>query len=342
MSDIRTITVAEDDDGQRFDRWLKKHVPDIPYGLSQKLIRKGAFRIDGKKAKADARLQAGQEIRIPAVETGETIKKKHPHKISEEDAAFIKSLIIYQDEDVIALNKPYDLAVQGGTKTKRHVDGMLDALKNKEGVRPRLVHRLDKDTSGVLLLARSAKVAKKLGEHFKRQQIKKIYWALVAPSPKNPRGAIKAPLAKAGGKNKERMVIDDEDGKFALTEYEVLEQALDRAAFVAFWPKTGRTHQIRVHAELMGCPVLGDPKYRGEGEYASEPHQQYGDVKPIQEGSVDVAKRLHLHAHRVICPHPSRKGMLDIRAPLPVELKKSWKNLGFNPNWKDEPFTDLK
>ncbi|MEM7679705.1 MAG: RluA family pseudouridine synthase, partial [Pseudomonadota bacterium] len=298
MTQERFITVAEDDDGQRFDRWLKKHVPDIPYGLSQKLIRKGAFKIDGKKAKADARLSGGQEIRIPAIENaGSSDKKKRDKPLSEKDKAMIKDMIIYQDEDIIALNKPSGLAVQGGTKTKQHVDRLIEALTDKKGVKPRLVHRLDKDTSGVLLLARSAKIAKIMGEQFKKQQIRKIYWAIVTPSPEQPRGAIRAPLAKAGGTNKERVVIDEEDGKFALTEYDVIEEALDTAAFVAFWPKTGRTHQIRAHAEIMGTPILGDPKYKGEPQKID--HNETGTVRPIKEGSLDVAKQLHLHAREI-------------------------------------------
>lgn len=343
MTNERFIQVSEDDDGQRFDRWLKKYVPDIPFGLSQKLIRKGAFKIDGKKAKSDTRLIAGQSVRIPAIEnSGSSDKKKKDKPLTAQDKAFIKDMIIYQDEDVIALNKPPGLAVQGGTNTKQHIDRLIEALTDKKGVKPRLVHRLDKDTSGILLLARSAKVAKTLGEHFKKQQIRKIYWAIVTPSPEEQRGAIKAPLAKAGGTNKERMVVDEEEGKFALTEFEVIEQAMDKAAFVAFWPKTGRTHQIRVHAELMGCPILGDGKYKGEPEQIDHNNQHEGTVRAIKEGSLNVSKRLHLHAREISCPHPSRKGLLTIQAPLPDDLKKSWKAFGFAPNFKGPLFEDLE
>ncbi len=317
------MEVQEDDDGQRLDRWLKKRVPDIPYGLAQKLIRKGQFRVDGKRVKADTKLAAGQSVRIPPVE--DKPKGAKP-KLSEEDAQFIRSLVIHDDGDVIAINKPYDLPVQGGTKVRRHVDGMLDALVDEKGVRPRLVHRLDRETSGVLMLARSGKVAKALGYAFKERGVKKIYYAIVTPTPEMHEGSIKAPLVKAGGPNRERMVVDEKEGKFALTDYTVLEHAAQRAAFVAFWPRTGRTHQIRVHAELMGCPVLGDNKYRG-------------DVEPLE--GLDTADRLHLHAARIICKHPTQKGMLDIRAPLPKELKKSWKALGFNSSYKDDPFGDI-
>lgn len=331
---IRKITVSEDDDGQRLDRWLKKHVPEIPYGLAQKLIRKGQFRVDGKRAKADTRLAKGQEVRVPPHE--DKPKDAKP-RLSAEDAAFIRSLVIHDDGDIIALNKPYGLPCQGGSKVKRHIDGMLDALADKKGVRPRLVHRLDKDTSGVLLLARSAKVAKALGAQFKGRDIKKIYWAIVSPTPDAMGGTIRAALIKAGGGNKERMVVDEKEGKNAVTEFEVLEHAHKQAAFVAFWPRTGRTHQIRVHAELIDSPIVGDPKYRGipaaPGEHKMEP-QDLSDLH--------LAKRLHLHARQIVCKHPTRNGMLDISAPLPPDLKNSWKALGFNPNNKDEVFEGIK
>ena len=333
-TDVRHIEVKADDDGQRLDRWLKKRVPEIPYGLAQKLIRKGQFRVDGKRVKADTKLSAGQSVRIPPVE--DKPKDARP-KISKEDADFMRSLVIYDDGDVIAINKPYDLPVQGGTKIRRHIDGMLDALTGKDGVRPRLVHRLDRETSGVLLLARSGKVAKGLGYAFKDRGIKKIYYALVVPTPDVREGSVKAPLVKAGGPNKERMVIDEDKGKFALTDYTVVEDAAGQAAFVAFWPRTGRTHQIRVHAELMGCPIIGDNKYRGgpPREYAEH------EVQPLSFDDIDIADRLHLHAARIICKHPTQKGMLDIHAPLPNALKKSWKVLGFNSNYKDDPFKNL-
>ncbi|MCB1531825.1 MAG: RluA family pseudouridine synthase [Alphaproteobacteria bacterium] len=330
---IKIITVAEDDDGQRFDRWVKKYAPEIPYGLAQKLIRKGGFRVDGKRVKADSRLKAGQEVRIPPHEDKPADQKP---RVSKFDSDFIRSLVIYDDGDVMALNKPYGLPSQGGSKVKRHIDGMLDALADKNGVRPRLVHRLDKDTSGVLLLARSAKVAKALGAQFKSRDIKKIYWAIVSPAPQDYAGTIKAPLAKAGGSNKERMVVDKKEGKMAITEFEVVEHALDKAAFVAFWPRTGRTHQIRVHAELIDCPIVGDTKYKGippaPGEHKPEP-QDLSDL--------DIAQRLHLHARQIICQHPTRKGTLNISAPLPDDLKKSWKALGFDPNNKSEAFENI-
>lgn len=323
MSKVQHITVAADDDGQRLDRWLKKRLPELPYRLVQKLIRDGQLRVDGKRAKADTRLKEGQQVRVPPVAEKQRGEKA---KLGDKATAFMKSLVIYDDGDVIAINKPHGLASQGGTNTHHHVDGLLDALKNREGVRPRLVHRLDRDTSGILLLARSAKVAKELGDSFKGRNIKKIYWAIVAPVPEEHEGTIRAPVGKGLGKDKERMVVDTtEEGKKAYTDYVVLEQTGNDAAFVAFWPRTGRTHQIRLHAEVMECPIVGDDKYGGAQENIA---------------GMALADRLHLHARRIICPHPTKKGMLDITAPLPSDLHKSWKALGFSPNLKGDPFKD--
>ncbi|HOO80907.1 MAG TPA: RluA family pseudouridine synthase [Alphaproteobacteria bacterium] len=338
MSNVRQIEVKADDDGQRLDRWLKKNVPELPYGLAQKLIRKGQIRADGKRIKADAKLKAGQEIRIPPLEHKSIDEKV---KITDKDKAFIKSMVIYEDADVIALNKPAGLASQGGSKTKYHIDGLLEALTGKDGVKPRLVHRLDKDTSGILLLARNAKAAKAMGDAFKTRKVKKIYWAVVCPAPDRPDGTIKAPLIKAGGNNKERMVVDEKEGKSAITDFIVLESALHSAAFVAFWPRTGRTHQIRVHSELIGCPIVGDKKYARlpEQEETHEARRKAeADLKAL-----NLADRLHLHARRIILPHPSgRKAPLDVTAPLPPELKKTWKALGFSPSLKADPFEDTK
>ncbi len=322
MSAVRKIKVSADDDGQRLDRWLKKQLPDLPFSLLQKIIRQGQLRIDGKRAKSETKLKEGQEVRIPPVT--EKPRGAKP-KLGDKAAAFMKSLVIYDDGDIIAINKPYDLASQGGTNTHHHVDGMLDALKGKDGVRPRLVHRLDRETSGILLLARSAKAAREMGEIFKGRHIKKIYWAIVAPVPEESEGTVRAPVGKGYGKDKERMVVDEKEGKKSYTDYMVLEKTGSDAAFVAFWPRTGRTHQIRVHAEVMGTPIVGDTKYGGTYENIA---------------GLALSKRLHLHARRIICPHPIKKGMLDITAPLPEDLHKSWKILGFSPNLKSDPFKD--
>ena len=329
MSEVRILKVTEDDDGQRLDRWLKRVAPDLPYILVQKLLRKGQIRIDGKRAKPDAKISAGQEVRLPPREHAPR-PKPGP---SPEEMAYIKSLVIYQDADVIAINKPHGLATQGGTKQEKHVDGMLEGLADKDGVKPRLVHRLDKDTSGVLLLARSAKSAKKLGDLFKGRDVKKVYWALCMPVPEIREGTIKAPLAKAGGVNKERMRVDEEEGKMAITDYTVVDQALNDVAFMAFWPRTGRTHQIRVHAELMGCPIIGDPKYKQQVE------KEHAHEADVDVSAMNLAPRLHLHAQRLVLPHPSQKNkVLDIQAPLPPELSKSWRKMGFDTKLPYDPF----
>ena len=337
MSAPRIITIPADDDGQRLDRWIKKNVPDLPYGLVQKLLRKGQIRVNGKRAKPDQKLIAGQELRLPAKDqaSGQIANASaKPPVLSEKDRAFIRSLVIYEDNDVIALNKPHGLATQGGTNMTRHIDGMLDGLKNKDGVRPRLVHRLDKDTSGVLLLARSAQSAKALGHIFKGREAKKIYWALTLSVPEIYEGTVTAPLKKAGGTNKERMRIDDEEGKSAITDYKVIETANTEAAFITFWPRTGRTHQIRAHAEFMNCPILGDPKYKKrKTDHAHE---------VIDLSALNLAGRLHLHAYSLQCPHPSGKGAdLNITAPMPDDLRKSWQEMGFDPDFDEDPFLDL-
>lgn len=325
MSQEKFITVPDDDDGQRLDRWLKSY---MPYVLAQKLIRKGAVRVDGKKVKQDARIGKGQEVRIPAFEEAQNDRPKRGYVLTPDDAAYIKSLVLYQDEDVLAINKPAGLAVQGGTGTDRHVDGMMEAFTGRKGVKPRLVHRLDKDTSGVLLLARSAEAARRLGKMFKGHDIKKIYLALTVGVPEQMEGTIKAPLVKAGGAQKERIVVDDDEGRYAETEYIVLEKAGKEAAHIAFWPRTGRTHQIRVHAaEILECPILGDGKY--------------GGIDSRIEGLDLGRKYMHLHAARLILAHPMKRGkMLDISAPLPDHLSASWKELGFMTKVKDDPFAE--
>lgn len=342
MREVQHFTVAPDDEGQRLDRWIKARVPALSYGVAQKLMRKGQIRVDGKRAKPDMRLTAGQDIRIPMPAAQEVAARKQTQgkrKLSPSDIDYIRSLVIFDDGEVIAINKPAGLAVQGGTGTKRHVDGMLEGLKNAEGVVPRLVHRLDKDTSGILLLARSAQAARKLGEAFKGRAVQKIYWTLVSPVPEHLSGTVRAGIVKGQGGRKEKMLVDDEQGKSAVTEFFVIETAGRQAAFVAFWPRTGRTHQIRVHAQLMGTPIIGDGKYKSE---RPEHEKNYEHIPPEADFErLGLAKRLHLHARRIILAHPMKKGKLDITAPLPPDLVKSWKTLGFNPNSKGNPFAGM-
>lgn len=318
------ITVPPESEGQRLDRFLGES--GVPFALVQKLARKRALRVDGKRAKADTRLAAGQEVRIPVIEDRKHTTEK---SLSAEDTGFIRSLVIYEDPDILALNKPAGLATQGGTGIKRHLDGMLDALidpKNEE--RPRLVHRLDKDTSGVLLLARHAAAARALGGLFKDKDIRKIYWALTVPAPEMNDGEILVPIRKAGGAGKEKMIADPENGQNARTLFKVVERAGKTAAFVAFWPRTGRTHQIRVHAAYMGCPILGDGKYGGQAAFL--------------EGMEDtLADRVHLHARTLAFRHPLSGKAIEITAPLPDELQRSWDALGFHPTDATAPFSDI-
>lgn len=330
MSGVRHITVKADDDNQRMDRWLKKQCEGVPFGLLQKLMRQGQIRVDSKRVKPDTRLKEGQIVRMPPMED----KDQKERRISKEDAAYIKSLVIYDDGDVLAIHKPSGLATQGGTGIKQHVDGLMDGLINHLGVRPRLVHRLDKDTSGVLLLARSAEMARRLGKTFKGRDIQKIYWALVSPAPEMNNGEIRAPLLKSGIGDREKIVIDIEEGLPATTLFDVMDRAHKQAAFIAFWPRTGRTHQIRAHAEHLGCPIVGDHKY-GTREYDHE--HEYMDLE-----GVDIAQRLHLHAYSLTFRHPRTNKVITIQADLPKDLQKSWQVLGFDPHTKTTPFNDIK
>lgn len=322
--DERELEVNGADDGQRLDRWLKKYVQELPYGLAQKLIRKGAIRVDGKKAKPDTRLVTGQIIRLPSMED----KPKAPsYRITDDDVKLMKSIVIFDDGDLLAINKPAGLATQGGGDEKRHIDGMLDVLTNKDGIAPRLVHRLDKETSGILLLARSPDAVRKLGHMFKGRDIRKLYWAVTLDVPAQREGEIRAPIGKTKGPIKDKMVIDDEEGKSAVTDFIVIDKMQGQAAFVAFMPRTGRTHQIRVHAsEILECPIIGDSRYHGKSE-------KWEEMQGLR-----LANRLHLHARRLVFKHPLTGNDMDVWADMPHDLQKSWKTLGFNPAEMIDPF----
>lgn len=301
MAGVHYIEVTGDEDGQRLDRILKSRFPDQPFGLLQKLLRTGQIRVDSKRAKTSTRVEKGQKIRIPPMEHKPRDQKPH---LSDKDRAFMRSLVLYDDGQIIAINKPYDLAVQGGTGTERHIDGMLDALidpEDPEVTRPRLVHRLDKETSGIMLLARNAQIARDLGKLFKGRGIRKIYWTLLSPAPEVPDGIINAPLHKASsGHGKERVFVDEEEGKPAITEYQTIDKAGDRAAFVVFWPKTGRTHQIRAHLAEAGFPLWGDERYGGT-----------------------AALRLALHAHCLGLRGDDGRRW-EVHSPLPQTLRRLW------------------
>ena len=323
MTQVRMIKVTEAHDGQRLDRWLKRELGRVPQSLIFKIIRTGQVRVDGKRAKADQRVSEGQEVRVPPVKA----ESKEKKGLSQKDREFIKSLVIYDDGDVIALNKPGNIATQGGTNTYRHIDGLLEGLKNKKGVMPRLVHRLDKETSGVLILARSAAAVRELGFMFKGKDVEKQYCAMVSPTPEVYEGTIDAPLLKAGGKMRENIQVH-EDGQKAITDYQVIDNAGKKAALLIFRPQTGRTHQIRVHAsQVLEAPIVGDRKY--------------GFDPDGFEGQLGT-KRTHLHAFSLSFRHPTTKKHVEIKAPLPLDLKKSWKSFGFNEKLTPVIFEPLK
>lgn len=316
MSGVQIKTVAADEAGMRLDRWFKTHFPAVRHGELEKYLRKGQVRVDGGRVKSNRRLETGEEIRIPPLSDAQSSEKPRP-VYQPEDAEAIKRLIIFEDADVIALNKPFGLAVQGGVKTARHIDAMLGALE-KNGERPRLVHRLDKDTGGLLLAAKTRLSAQRLAEAFKRHEVDKTYWALTVGVPRPHEGTISMPIAKRMVRLKtgdeERMVpAEGEDAKKAVTDYQLMEEA-GRVSFVAMRPVTGRTHQLRVHAAAIGCPIVGDGKYGGAAAHV--------------EG---VAKNLHLFCRSMTFPHPKTGRKMTLVAPLDGHMADTWKFFSFDP-----------
>lgn len=329
MSAVELVAVSADDDDIRLDRWFRRRYPGLKHGALEKALRTGQIRVDGKRVKANIRLSAGQEVRVPPQASAPAVEtpRHEQRKLAPVDAAFIQSLVIYMDDDVIALNKPPGLAVQGGTKTTRHVDAMLDGLRFDARERPKLVHRLDRDTSGVLLLARGAKAAAMLGKAFQGRTVRKIYWALVAGVPAMKEGRIDLPLGKRAGPRGERMMADDDAGKSAVSLYSLVETAGRTASWLALWPLTGRTHQLRVHCAIVEHPIVGDGKYGGEAAFLP------GD---------GVARQLHLHARELRLPHPSGRGELHITADLPPHMAESWDLFGFDRNYAGDPFAGVE
>ncbi|HYB10174.1 MAG TPA: RluA family pseudouridine synthase [Alphaproteobacteria bacterium] len=327
---VEILAVREEEAGQRLDRWFKHRFPALGHARLEKLLRTGQIRIDGKRAKAGARLEAGQSVRIPPLGAFISDDARPPDKgrdtISAADRNLIRQLVLYRDDEIIALNKPPGLAVQGGTGTERHIDGMLDALRFGSSERPRLVHRLDRDTSGVLLLGRTAAAAAKLAEAFRGKTTRKIYWAITVGVPRPLRGKVDISIAKHPGQGGERMMPDDEVGKHAVSYYSVVENLGRKAAWVALWPVTGRTHQLRVHMAEVGTPIQGDRKYGGS-------------VAFLAGGG--LSRKLHLHARAIALPHPRTGRPIIVTAPLPSHMQATWRLFGFDPNWSEDPFAAL-
>jgi len=316
MSQVQSLEVSPAEDGMRLDRWFKVRFPQLGHGKLQKLLRTGQVRVDGGRAKANMRIEAAQIVRVPPIDDGPGWQPpaKHKKRISDEEIKDVRSWVVHQDDHLIVINKPAGLAAQGGSGTKKHVDGLLGALQFDREERPRLVHRLDKDTSGVMLLARSRKAAAWYADAFKSKEAHKLYWALVVGTPRPREGMITLPIAKQLGAGGERMVVDHEEGQFAKTAYRILETAGQKVSWIAFQPVTGRTHQIRIHAlEGLGACILGDGKYGGE---------------EAQIDGLIQSKKMHLHARGIQVPNMAG-GMLEIYAPEPPHFSESCRFLGF-------------
>ncbi|WP_017671239.1 RluA family pseudouridine synthase [Blastomonas sp. AAP53] len=326
-AEARQFTVDTDDDGIRLDRWFHRHLPDVNFNLVSRWARTGQVRLDGKRVGPGDRIVAGQTIRIPPAD-GDTEQRPAaartvPKSLSDEQVAYAQSMVIHRDRAAVVINKPPGLATQGGTRTHAHVDGLTEALMYDSPVRPKLVHRLDKDTSGVLLLARTPGSAAYFSKKFAGRNAKKVYWALVVGVPDIYSGLIELPLAKQPGTGGEKMHVDEENGQPSRTAYQVIERAGSRAAWVALQPFTGRTHQLRVHMAAIGHPIVGDGKYGGQNAFLTG----------------TISRKMHLHARRLRIPHPDGPA-LDVTAELPEHFADSMVSLGFDMSLGDAVFAD--
>jgi 23S rRNA pseudouridine955/2504/2580 synthase len=323
MKSVAMIPVRPDDGEVRLDRFIRRRFPDLNQGQIEKMIRTGQVRVDGARAKANDRLEPGQTVRVPPLPDP---TPKTPGGVSPKDAAFIQSLVIHRDADVIILNKPQGLAVQGGTKTTRHVDGLLPALCFEREDKPKLIHRLDKDTSGLLVLARHPAAAARVSALFRGRTLNKVYWAVVLGSPRPPQGQARGWMRKApGARDADREMVQrclqqDEGAVHAITDYALMADAGQRLAWMALRPVTGRTHQLRFHMAEMGHAILGDPKYRCDRPTPGE-----------------LPARLHLHARAIELPQERGKP-LRITAPLPDHMRETFEALGFEESEGKNPF----
>jgi len=323
---VQSVIVTADETGMRVDRFLEARFPGLSFSHIQRIIRKGELRVNGKRAQPKQRLESGQAVRIPPLRLDQSATKKVGSAADIKTREFLDSITLYQDSDVLVLDKPMGLAVQGGSGTTRHLDGMLDALRNAEGQRPRLVHRLDKDTSGCLLVARTRFAASALAKIFRSRSARKIYWALVAGVPKPRQGRISTFLAKEERDDESFIRIaqhGDKGASHAVTYYAVVDTSGPLLSWISLKPVTGRTHQLRAHMDHIGHPIVGDPKY-----FARENWELPGGMQ----------NKLHLLARRIAVPHP-RGGAIDVTAPLPPHMLQSWNLLGLDAKRYD-PIVD--
>ena len=313
---IRQFVVEPDDDGIRLDRWFKRHLPDASFNVVSRWSRTGQLRVDGKRATPGDRLTAGQAIRVPPADTS-TAANARPvrrrRELTEDEMEFALSMVIHKDDAALVINKPAGLATQGGTKTENHVDGLLDALFFELDSRPKLVHRLDKDTSGALLLARTSRSAGHFSKAFSSRTARKVYWALVVGVPDIADGFIDLPIGKQPGSGGEKMHVDEQNGQSARTRYRIVERAGNTCAWVELQPYTGRTHQLRVHMAAIGHPIVGDGKYGGKDAFLTG----------------TISRKMHLHARRLRIDHPQGH-QIDVRADLPPHMQDSFADLGFD------------
>ncbi len=331
MSGVDHIEITAADADRRLDRWLRERFPQLTQGLIEKLLRKGDIRVDGGKVKSGHRLEEYMTVRIPPLPKDSAPAKPRGPEVPAADAKFIRDIVMYEDENLIVINKPAGIPVQGGTGQNRHIDGMLPALADG-GETPKLVHRIDKDTSGLLMLARTGLAARNLTAAFRSKAARKTYWAAVIGVPKPRDGTIKAGLMKAPGSHGEKMTcidpneVDEHFGaKRAITDYAVVDTASTRTSWLVVRPVTGRTHQIRAHLSLIGHPIIGDGKYGPRSEEAEK----------RVEGA--VSRKLHLHSRRLQVPDPDGSGrILDFRAPLSEHMAHSWRLFGWDVNMQDD------
>ena len=348
MSGVQLLQIGPEDSDQRLDRWFRRLFAHIPQGRIEKMCRKGEIRIDGGRVKPATRLRTGQMVRVPPLPApGAPQPKRSAITVNEADAAMMREAVLFRDDHLIVLNKPAGLPTQGGTGQTRHVDGLSEALKFDLDEKPRLVHRLDKDTSGVLLLARTRQMAAKLTKAIQSKDTRKIYWAIAAGVPEIRKGTINYGLVKAPGHGPhgagEKMIcvhprqVDETEGaKRAVTDYVVIDNLAQRAAWMGLTPITGRTHQLRAHMAEIGHPIVGDGKYGGSGQ------TNEGDGWGAQLGG-DISRKLHLHARSLDFRHPATGKRMLVKAPLPDHMQKTWDLMGWREtDAEDDPFEELE